>query len=652
MHKTISMLGLLGLLGVWACSERSADESGLTARTTAIVGGERELGHPAVGAMVRADGRAFCTGTLIRDRWVLTAAHCFEGGADPATVFFYIGDRAQQDGRTVGSRAVFRHPAWSNRDLIGIYDVALVQLAEAVADPAPYALFDGDVDALIDTELFFVGFGANQGDPVRGAGTKRSTSLRLRGVSPTMLFSAHDGSGVCFGDSGGPALARVGDAWAVVGVNSSVRGEPACLVESLQVRVDSFLSWLRNIMGEDPGCAADPAGLCGCAAACVDGVCDPLGCPPDTPCLSMIRCLQGCEDESICQANCYGDGAPAARDLYDDAVRCGVEECDDAPDRNACMFARCPTLQQCLDDAATGDQTCQGIIECAQRCQSPECVQDCIETGTAQAQARYGALSNCVNAACANLSGLERQRCQVESCTAEWHACLPPDDCAITGGDCPAGTACRPEAWSGLYCVPTTDLEPGTACVANGVVCADGSICDSRGQSQICRPICLDADTHCQPGQECASLPNRPVEMGVCTGCVDTDLDGACDADDCAPADAARSPQADEICDDGIDQDCDDAIDEGCDIDQGVVDQGVLDQGIADQGALDQGVVDQTDLSSLDATPGDAAAPPPMVIERTVGSSDGCRAQPGVDASGWWLLALLGLSRRRGSSPS
>lgn len=657
----VSLSALISLL-VGGCTDvepRPAHAS----HSQAIVNGDRERGHPAVGALVRGDNRAFCTGTLIRPGWVLAASHCFNDAVAENT-FFYVGDRAGRDGVRYPTAALHRHPRWSAGVLIGIYDIALVELAEPVEDVEPYGLFDGDMEALRGQPLLYVGFGANEADPPSGTGIKRSTSLPVFGLTPTMYISAHDGSGVCFGDSGGPGLVEIDGGWRVVGVNSAVRGQPACLFQSLQVRVDAFLPWIRATLGEGASCAAAPAEDCGCAAACVDGICDPLGCPPDTGCRRLVNCLSGCQGNAVCQTNCYGDGSPAARALYDETVACGSERCGDAEDVDACMRERCPTLDECWRDINLGEDDCETMIRCNTACgRDDDCRFECYAAGSAEGREGYDALVGCIQRECAALANdpVAYQRCVLSDCTAAWHVCAPPDDCALTGGDCAAGEACRIEPWTGRYCRPTADLPAGSDCAGDAIECADGSLCDARADGRICRAICLAGDD-CAPGQRCTPLANQAEPVGVCTGCVDTDLDGTCDAADCAPEDESRHANAREICEDGIDQDCDDAVDEGCAADMGpAIDAGPADAAVEpDAGPVPDAGVDAAlppaDMRAPDAATGDmrpagdpdAAVDAGQVIERG-GRSDGCRAAPGGSSGGLagWVLGLIGLARRR-----
>lgn len=647
-----------------ACTESTPPPPIATAQH-AIVNGDRERGHPAVGALVRGDNRSFCTGTLVRSRFVVTAAHCFGGDPNPGNTFFYIGDRAGEDGPRYAAAAIHRHPRWSAGVLIGIYDVAVVELVEPVEDVAPYTLFAGDMDGLIGTPLFYVGFGANQGDPARGSGTKRSTSLEMVGLTPTMFVTQHEESGVCFGDSGGPALLERDGQWFVVGINSAVRGQPACLFQSLQVRVDAFRPWIRSILGDAIDCRPEPAADCGCEAACVDGVCDPLGCPPDTGCRRLVNCLSDCQGDAVCQTNCYGDGTPEARALYDRTVACGAEECGEAEDVDACMRERCPTLAECWADIPFGADDCETMVRCNSACgRDDDCRFECYAAGSGAGRVRYDALVLCIQMECGALANdpVAYQRCVVTDCTAAWHTCAPPDDCALTGGDCGAGNACRAEVWTGTYCRPTADTAAGEACAGEGIQCVDGHICDARADGRVCRAICLGVED-CAPGQRCTRLANQLGDIGACTGCVDSDLDGACDADDCAPEDESRRPEAREVCDDGIDQDCDDVIDEGCvdegvpsdmGVDAAVVDAAPIDDRGIDAAAIVDGAVDATaapDAADPDAQAPDGSVAPGEVIERVVPRDD-CTARPGDGSLPPWALAVLAfaLTRRRFAS--
>ncbi len=564
-----------------ACSEPAEPTAAPIDRSaTAIVGGQAEAGHPAVGALTfELQGQyfgSFCSATLITPTWVLTAAHCTEGIREqgvnvvPEIIYFYQGTDARPVGRgnrPAGefhqARAIHLHPRYTGNDFVGFYDIALIELRDPVEGTEPYPAFDGDPSRFVGDDVLYVGYGVNDGNRQTGGGVKRSTLLELDTVFDLMYTSIHDGSGVCFGDSGGPGLVQVGGQWQVIGVNSSVGGEVICLDISLQSRVDAYMSWIRDTMGEAENCRRDASG-CLCDAACgADGICDNGLCGDS--CLEVGACFGNCRD-SDCVTDCLLEGSVNGTRLYADAIACGEQACARAADFNACIERECPEEVAACEENAPVDPPpdlldCEGLLDCLGECEDQACGLACFDDTSGGGQVAYNTLAECAQG-CPQDDNYNL--CMRDNCSAEWLACVPSDGCRVTGGNCAGDTACLPGAWGGTYCVETDGVREGRACDPEVLSCEDGTYCVGADAEPVCTPVCQDGGD-CPDGN-CVLFEQTGEAFGVCLGCQDGDGDGACAADDCDDGDAQSFPGADEICGDFIDQDCDDRNDEGCEM--------------------------------------------------------------------------------------
>ncbi len=574
------------LLTFGGCGEPDVEQSQTLGQSRASVfGGVEEQGHDAVGALTTvirgAYQGSFCTGTLIDPNWVLTAAHCVEGQrsnlADEGIrlsdtdIYFYVGTRAQsrrgdppRTGNLYRTRRVHLHPQYDADANFSFYDIALLELSERVDETAPYIIRRDDIDPLEGENVLYVGFGVNDGVNREGSGTKRSTNLRLNSVLPAVYITTHGASGICYGDSGGPGLVRTGNRYEVIGVNSTAAGEDeACRDGSMQTRVDVFQTWIDVVMGAG-GCGADRD--CPCAGVCGrDGVCDAPNCGLD--CAGFAECASGCQrNDSDCFFRCSAGAGPTAQATYEDAAAC-ARNCADG-DR-VCLQERCADeLAACFGAPDIGNDDCGGVWNCVNACEVDGCQQSCFEQGTVQAQEAFSEVVDCIQTKCADQSdNAAFSACLAQRCRQAMTQCMPPDDCRVTGGDCPAGTACIPESWAATYCRLTDGNGISADCDGSRVSCEDGAFCTNLGAGPICQEVCLE-DADCQArNPPCHLYDDAPVPFGVCIGgvdCPDGDGDGTCDEDDCRPDNALVNPDADEICGNRRDDDCDDMADEGC----------------------------------------------------------------------------------------
>lgn len=237
MSRTLVVVGLLGsLLGCIPLDESDGiqgdgtelEDSQLGEHEQSIIGGVPAVAgeFSGVAALLIAP-QGLCTGTLIHEQWLLTAAHCLQGKttADVQVVFDRLDIRAS-GGTTLYAAQIVLHPQYDGN--LGDNDIALIKLSSTQPNRMRYAVARRGIGD--GTELTQVGFGSTMAPNV-GSGLQRKlvtknavcASVGAVAVDSTkaLCFAADDGNGTCFGDSGGPSFLRASNnILTIIGVTS------------------------------------------------------------------------------------------------------------------------------------------------------------------------------------------------------------------------------------------------------------------------------------------------------------------------------------------------------------------------------------------------------------------------------------------------
>ena len=240
---------LLALLLVWwtqpalALDLKDAPLAPIDA-TSKILGGVQAApgAWPWIAALLSADDPSvfyaqFCSGVLIDQSWVLTAAHCVQGmSATKIQVAVGAYDLTKFTGSRTPVKSIRIHPQFSSTSLYN--DIALVELGVPSAIQ-PIALFSGEsVDktppSLLGKLVTVLGWGlADTATSWYYPAILRQVSLPVvadsscndiysNPVLPSQFCAGYyEGKDACEGDSGGPAVVQVDGQWVHAGIVSA-----------------------------------------------------------------------------------------------------------------------------------------------------------------------------------------------------------------------------------------------------------------------------------------------------------------------------------------------------------------------------------------------------------------------------------------------
>jgi len=232
-----------------------------------IVGGEDAVPNswPWQASLQRPSGSHFCGGSLINERWIVSAAHCAPSSPDDVVVVLgaFNKDITEETQVRYNVEGIFVIPSWNESAIDN--DIMLLKLDQAVDFNdviSPVCMPTADMTLQPDRVIQTTGWGTLE---FMGETPSRLQQLNLPVVdndvcaaqeyytdriTDNMICAGYmeGGKGSCHGDSGGPLVAQQGGYWTLYGAVSW--GYP-CAVENhptLYAKVINYLDWIDETM--------------------------------------------------------------------------------------------------------------------------------------------------------------------------------------------------------------------------------------------------------------------------------------------------------------------------------------------------------------------------------------------------------------------
>ncbi|OCT61951.1 hypothetical protein XELAEV_18047984mg, partial [Xenopus laevis] len=219
------------------------------------------------------NGRHFCGGSLISNKWVVSAAHCITNPSDLSSVVVFLGsyklsETNQQEIRVAVVKMI-THPSYDKN--LGINDISLLELEKEVASTNyinPVCLPAPAVNFSTGLKCWTTGWGAilpgvSLPNPktlqevalpiidIQTCSQYYSTSSNKAILQPDLMICAgyvNGGKDSCQGDSGGPLVCSENNQWFLGGVVSFGVSCGKPYRPGVYTLLTPFIGWIQLIV--------------------------------------------------------------------------------------------------------------------------------------------------------------------------------------------------------------------------------------------------------------------------------------------------------------------------------------------------------------------------------------------------------------------
>ncbi|XP_065084986.1 CLIP domain-containing serine protease C9-like isoform X3 [Ochlerotatus camptorhynchus] len=221
---------------------------------------------PFMALVMFNNSEQFCGASIISDRFLLTAAHCFaESNATSVRLGTIEADDSLAD--TIPIANIYRHPRYARSRRLN--DIALIELRTSItlnSNVQPVCLYTEKKELPEMQDLIVTGWGKDNSDDVSTVLLKgivrpvlrTECQQRFDGISKIRRLNITDGhlcalgdlneegkaTDACQGDSGGPLVMHRDDQYYLVGVVSSGVGCGGANLAGLYTWVAKYVDWV------------------------------------------------------------------------------------------------------------------------------------------------------------------------------------------------------------------------------------------------------------------------------------------------------------------------------------------------------------------------------------------------------------------------